>query len=72
MTILEQDKRPIVTIEELGRTEGYYIWTVGRNGITKIEPYGENGHMAPIPWLAIWKGEEITARVPADKFVIHY
>lgn len=49
-----------------------FAYRVGVLGVTKITPYEENGHMAPITWIAIEKGEEIYARFPADKAVIFY
>lgn len=62
MTIdsLVNDNRPIqsVTMAESGRW-----WAVGREGVTKIEPYLEAGQGAMIPWLAICEGDDIGARV---------
>lgn len=37
--------------------------TVGREGVTKIDSYPENGHMAPLVWFAVYRGEEMFARV---------
>lgn len=36
-------------------------YAVGRNGITKIEAYEENGLHCGIPYVRIWKGEEVVA-----------
>jgi len=39
------------------------VITVGRNGVTKIEAYGEPGEMALVPWFRILKGDFLYARV---------
>lgn len=67
-TELSRDTRPIKQI----------LWPsdegamVGVHGVTKIEAYDESGHMACIPWLAVFNGEEIAMRVPADQVTIQY
>jgi hypothetical protein len=48
------------------------MWKVGAGGVTKIECYGEYGEYAVIPFLAIYKGEQIIERSPALKFRIVY
>jgi hypothetical protein len=45
---------------------------VGQNGVTKIEAYDENGSMSHVPWLAVFKGDEIVSRVPADQVMVSY
>lgn len=37
--------------------------TVGHNGVSKIEPYEENGEMSPVVWLRVWKGGHLHARL---------
>ena len=45
---------------------------VGLNGITKISPYEENGQMACVTWLAIYKGEFLWQRVDSVGLSIQY
>lgn len=40
-----------------------YGATVGRFGVTRIEPYQEDGQMAPVTWLRVWKGDTLLARL---------
>lgn len=58
---LWSDLRPIQSITTIGG-DGRR-WRVGDLGITKIEPYSENGQGAKVPWLAIYKGDSIAIRV---------
>lgn len=46
--------------------------SVNRDGITKIEAYGEAGEMAQVPWIAVWKGNKILYRFPARMCRIEY
>ena len=68
-TIME-DERPIESIW-WNDDDGTHC-EVGRGGITAIQAYGENGHMAVVPWLAVMKGNEISHRVPAHQVEIVY
>lgn len=43
--------------------ENFKLWNVGERGITKIIPYREAGQMAHVPWLAIYRGDNIVLRV---------
>jgi len=47
-------------------------FTVGEDGITKIEAYEENGQMAPVPWIAVYREGELHRRIPAREVVICY
>jgi len=49
-------------------------WSVylHKDGITKIEAYGEAGEMAEVPWVAVWRGNEILYRFPARICRIEY
>lgn len=44
------------------------IIRVGVAGVTKIEPYHENGEMAPVLWLKIYCNEKIVSRINS-KFI---
>ena len=55
-----------------GNIEDYENYTVGRNGITKIKQYFENGQMAAVPWFAIYKGENIITRMDAVNCIVVY
>jgi len=61
MCTMRDDIRPIRSVVGIGET-GLY-WAVGREGVTRIVPYGENGQGAEVPWLAIYEGDSITFRV---------
>ena len=37
--------------------------TVGYKGVTRIEPYEENGQMAAVTWLQVWKSDTLAARL---------
>ena len=80
MTDIEQvvnDQRPIEYAERIfpdvdGNT---FCWTTreGRwKNCDRIEAYWENGEMAPIPWLAVYRDGEIIARVGARGHEIGY
>lgn len=43
--------------------EGQTGATVGMAGVTRIEPYEENGQMAPVTWLAVFRGDTVVARL---------
>ena len=63
-----EDKRPIQAIWY--EDDAHY--KVGQSGVTKIESYGEVGEYELQPWLKVFKGEEIYARVPAKNVTIIY
>lgn len=67
-TELVEDDRSIQAIYP-ARGGGY---EVGEDGVTKIEAYNENGERAPVPWVAVYKGDEIVVRSHAAKWTIHY
>jgi len=73
MTIaqLTADPNPISTIA-FGPTPDDAGYSVGVNGVSRIEPYHENGEMAPVAWLAVFIGDTIIARVPARMVFIVY
>lgn len=70
-TELSKDARPITAIVWPNETLSPHF-KVGQSGVTSIEAYDENGHMASIPWLAIFKGDEIVLRTPACHVAISY
>ena len=45
---------------------------VGSNGVTRIEAYGEPSLYAEIPFYAVFKGLEISARVPGQQVTVLY
>lgn len=66
-TALSRDERQITSaIGERGN------FAVGDFGVTKITAYDENGEMAYVPWLAIWKGDAVVVRCPARDMTISY
>lgn len=64
-TVLSRDERWITAIY----AGSGHRFQVGLAGCTSIVAYDE---MQFRPWLAIYHGEEILARVPADLAVIYY
>ena len=69
-TILSQDERPIKAIYWPIEDDAGYV--VDRGGITSIEAYDECGGMSMVPWLAVFRGDEIVVRSPADHVSVHY
>lgn len=68
MSTILQDKRPIKRAWGQG-DDPCGGATVGFHGVTRIEPYEENGEMAPVPWLKVWKGDVLAARLNAALIV---
>lgn len=58
MKVIE-DKRKI---RQLGFDYGEPI-TVGKNDVTEIKPYNENGEMAHVTWFAIVKNDEVVEKI---------
>ena len=58
---IENDKRPIQMVWSVGPEE--LGATVGQSGVTRIEPYQENGQMAAVTWFAVYKGDFLAARL---------
>ena len=63
MDTIMEDKREIYRIEIFTQHSNDIISYTRRDGFTKIEPYHENGEMAPIVWFAIVKNDVIVSRV---------
>lgn len=68
-TIIE-DQREIMELffddEEGG------CFRVGQNFVTAIKAYGEPAEYCHVPWLAVYRGEEIWQRLPAGRVRIYY
>lgn len=62
-----EDKRPIKQI-----FREYASYTVGLNGITKIELYQEPGQMGYINYAALYMGDNIFARVDLSGWGVSY
>jgi hypothetical protein len=41
-------------------------WTVGQNGVTRIEAFTKSGMYADIPYVRVWKGDS-----PAAEYCQH-
>jgi hypothetical protein len=68
---IPHDERVICQfVKQIG--ESTDIYSVGTNGITKIVAYFEYGQMAAFPWVAIYKGDEISARMDCTNCVVIY
>ena len=59
-TILK-DKREIKSVTSSLIDSPEYC--VGKYGITKIEAYGEPGMYCDLPWVRIFKGDEVVVRI---------
>ena len=68
-TILK-DERTIIRID--WDTEDGSRFLVGEGGVTAIVAYGEPGEYCLVPWLAVYKGDEIVHRVPAGQVMVSY
>lgn len=69
-TVLTRDSRPITIVVWPDEQES--MWKVGQGGCTRIEAYDENGSMAAVPWIAVFKGDEIVARFSAGQVTVGY
>ena len=69
-TELSKDTRPIKAIAWDDAEQSHF--KVGQSGVTRIEAYDENGSMSFVPWLAVFKGDDIVHRCPADQVSIGY
>lgn len=72
-TELSKDTRPIEAVYFTDGEGGFLVGAKYRNGeVTGIEAYDESGHMANIPWVAVFMDGKLAVRVPADRVSIHY
>lgn len=69
-TELSKDVRPIKSV--YWASESDLRHAVGDRGCTRIEAYDESGHMARVPWIAVFRGDEIAVRFPADQITVYY
>ena len=58
---LRKESREIQSVEMMGNYGS--SWRVGRDNVTKIAPYGEPGQGAEVPWLAVYKGDDVAFRI---------
>lgn len=69
--LIYDDLRPIREI--WGEVACYCVdATVRDRDVTRIVAYKEHGLSDFVPWLAVYSGEEIIARVPAQMVAIRY
>ena len=66
-TVLSRDDRLIASIV-LDGTE----YRANYCGLSNIVAYDECGHMSSVPWIAVYKGDDIFLRVQADHVTIRY
>lgn len=67
-TCLLEDDREIAAVS-FGYPGGF---SVGSYGVTKILAYGEPGEFCMLPWVAVYKGDTIIHRIPANIIRITY
>jgi len=64
------DNREIVSVQnDFSEVE---MWSIGVNGVTKIECYGEPGEYCQVPFIAVWKKDILVTRANALRFRINY
>ena len=63
MTTLGNDTRPISALFGPGPLDGCFQHEVGKNKVTKIEPYEEPGGLGPVLWFSVWQREHLASRV---------
>lgn len=69
MNLLYEDKREIHLVND---NAAQVTYSVGRQGITKIEVYPEHGERDWIGWLAVWKGDFLWVRTSTTNKDIIY
>ena len=71
---MTEDDRPIFWVECVpGGDDGPFFRVGDKHNareITEIKPYTENGQMVGVPWLAVFSGSEIVARVNAANVTV--
>lgn len=55
------------SIQYYNSHDGMNGYTVGRNGVTKIEPTYKCGEMSYIPYFRVWAGEKALAEICQHK-----
>lgn len=64
---------PVINAVRLHLNRGdAVLFEVGANGITHIEQYDENGQMAPVPFIRVWRGEDRVLEVSKAEAVVYY
>lgn len=69
-TELTRDKQVIRAIRGVHRD--HFNFEVGQAGVTLIDAYDECGSMSNVPWIAVYVGEKIICRLPADAVAIYF
>ncbi len=69
MTAPDQHIRMIVVAHRGGSSEGY---SVGLNGVTRIEPCDKPGMYCDIPYLRVWRGDVAVAEFCSHNIVGTY
>ena len=70
--LIFDDPRPIKSIWFDGEDAGGYCTVTPGFDVTKIVAYRENGQMDHVPFYAVFDGEHIKARVPAQLVTVIY
>lgn len=75
-TVLSKDQRAIDSIW-LPAGPGYRVGDMAVTAawaaqVTRIVAYDEYGQQAFVPWLAVFAGDQILVRIPADQVSVHY
>jgi hypothetical protein len=70
-TALTMEKKEIAAVYD-AHFEGGICHRVGANGVTKIEPYDENGQMAYVPRVRVFRGDDIYCTLPVTNLCVEY
>lgn len=70
-TEITRDRREILAVWS-AFNDDVNFHTVGTLGVTKIDAYDENGEMSHIPFIAVYKGDFLAYRIPANSLSIRY
>lgn len=69
--LIYDDPRPITAVWYEGDFGGWRVGDLAYN-CTRIVAYKEHGQGDFVPWLAVYSGDEIIARIPASMVTIRY
>ena len=68
---IHEDTRIINSVHQSGDYQTN-AFAVGQYGVTKIIVYQEAGEYGMLTFIAVYKGDEIYARLPANGLAIYY
>lgn len=67
LSTAEKSRPPIQMICYTDSHGNPFEFNVGRQGVTEIREVGEYGEYAMIPWVEVWRGDQLVARFSQHK-----